>query len=283
MSTIHSSLQFETFKPQNKLNPYVHRYLHGYTNSLDPQTLRIPPSGGMFLSYVYNSVIDVHFSNYTDKNVSRLFIGGQLRNEFPILESRGKFGLLGVEFNPAGFYYLFERKASLFTDKLINLSEINLKDSTFLTSKLNSKNRIEEYISILEAYLIGQISEQTKAPLVEKALKIIVKYNGHIKINHLAYECGSYPKKLLREFQKIIGVPPKHYAKIIQLNTAFSSINEKNQVKLNEIALDSGYFDQSHFIKDFNRYIGTRPHSFLKSNDQFLKTFMTKRRLQENK
>ncbi|MDZ7671109.1 MAG: hypothetical protein U5Q16_17445 [Gammaproteobacteria bacterium] len=43
---------YATFEPSRDLKPFVHRYLHGWRDDDGSNWLRIPPTGGVFLSYV---------------------------------------------------------------------------------------------------------------------------------------------------------------------------------------------------------------------------------------
>ena len=77
-----------------------------------------------------------------------------------------------------------------------------------------------------------------------------------------------------RKFKEIIGVSPKYFCKIIQLNTVFEMLNSSDIEKTHHLALDCGYFDQAHFIRDFKKMIGSSPRKFLEGNYSFVKEYM---------
>jgi len=72
---------------------------------------------------------------------------------------------------------------------------------------------------------------------------------------------GVCERHFRRIFKKVIGVAPKYFCKVIQLNTVFDMLSTSATEKLHHLALDCGYYDQSHFINDFNRLIGESPEN----------------------
>ena len=70
-------------------------------------------------------------------------------------------------------------------------------------------------------------------------------------------------RQLERNFKKQIGVSPKQLGKVIRLQTALKMLLDPKTERLTEIAYESEYFDQAHFIKDFKEFTGINPKDFL--------------------
>ena len=66
-----------------------------------------------------------------------------------------------------------------------------------------------------------------------------------------------------KRFRKSMGVSPKSFSYIIRMKHIIA--NGVNKQTLSEIAYDAGYFDQSHFIKDFRLFTGQTPTDFFRS------------------
>ena len=66
---------------------------------------------------------------------------------------------------------------------------------------------------------------------------------------------------------------PKYFCKVIQINFNFELLRTSNTEKLHHLALDCGYYDQAHFINDFNRFIGESPTKFLRGQHGFVKSY----------
>jgi len=265
--------RYEIFNPSLKLQQYITRYLHGYTVHNGQHTVRIPPSGGIFLSLVYGDLLEVHFSDRVYKKKHRVFIGGQLYTDFPVLKCNGKFGLIGLEFRPTGFYKMFGLNASKFTDNIYDLKDVLPADYQVIASIIR-ENNIEDILSKAEKYLTSRKKADANTDTVDQAIGHIEAANGNVSIAHLSQKIQISSRTLNRLFLKKVGLPPKSFAKIVQFNTILSYIEDNDNERLHSLAVDNGYFDHAHFIRDFKRFVGINPLEFFKSKNQFLKTFL---------
>jgi len=269
--------QYKEYNPSLVLKPFVARFIQGWTINDLPHKLTIPPSGGIFLSYVFGAPINIHFKNRVNKDRPRLFIGGQLRKESPVLEPQGKFGLLGTEFTPTGFYKLFHENASRFTDDAVDFGEVIPRDHDRLLDQLSNASEVTDYIQIIDRYLTKKIPEALDVAKVDKAVTKLQRSNGMISVGELADHCSLSSRHLRRKFLTAVGVSPKYFSKIVQFNAVISSMQQNDQERLHHLALECGYFDQAHFIRDFNKFVGQNPLQFLQNNDQFLRTYLGKK------
>lgn len=72
---------------------------------------------------------------------------------------------------------------------------------------------------------------------------------------------------LNRLFIKEIGITPKKFERLIKFRKSFCKlIGEKSD--LTSVSLNSGYFDQAHFIREFKLFIGQTPSAFQKKIKQ---------------
>lgn len=265
---------YQSFEPSESLRPFVRRFLHGYTDHSRTHRLTIPPSRGMFLSYVEGTSLTVHFSDRCFIGRPRLFIGGQLRREAPVLESDGRFGLIGTEFNPTGFHRLFHRDAEPFTDEITDLRDLAPADADRLAGELDGLDRVPEMIAGLDRYLCSRVPAALDTPVVDGCVAQVEQARGVVRVEELAARFGLGGRRLHRYFLRAVGVGPKHFAKIVQLNAVVESLTAGDRQRLDTLALDCGYYDQSHFIRDFQRYVGINPMTFLQDEEPFLRTFL---------
>ena len=82
---------------------------------------------------------------------------------------------------------------------------------------------------------------------------------------------GSYTgtqKHLISQFKKFVGLTPKNYQRIQRFNEIFMQMQNDQFLSWSDIALQCGYSDQSHFIREFKHFSGFNPESYLKHEDQ---------------
>jgi methylphosphotriester-DNA--protein-cysteine methyltransferase len=82
----------------------------------------------------------------------------------------------------------------------------------------------------------------------------------------LIKKAGYSQKHIIHLFKKYVGITPKYFQRIFRFNQALHALHRAipNQTNWSDIyAID--YFDQAHFIKEFNHFTGASPHAFITS------------------
>ena len=59
---------------------------------------------------------------------------------------------------------------------------------------------------------------------------------------------------------------PKQLARVARLQSTFKMLAQKKFTSLTSVAYETRYYDQAHFIKDFNKFTGISPKSFYADN-----------------
>ena len=83
-------------------------------------------------------------------------------------------------------------------------------------------------------------------------------------------------RQLERHFRKQIGISPKQLGKAIRLQTTLNLLLNKKSETLTDIAYESDYFDQNHFIKDFKDLVGVTPKEYLNNEHMALSALFYK-------
>lgn len=88
-------------------------------------------------------------------------------------------------------------------------------------------------------------------------------YLDNIKLSDLSKFSGMNKYCLIRRFEEVQGLSPHKYITNLRINHSKELI--KNNKDSADLALESGFYDQSHFIKYFKEYTGTTPMKYKKS------------------
>ncbi len=275
---------YAAYPPDPVLRPFVHRFIHGWREDEGTNWLRIPPTGGLFFSYVAGAPLRVHFSDRVYDRRPRYFIGGQLRREQPVLESLGRFRLFGAELSPTGFYRLFHSRAATFTDDIADFAGLFPELATDLDARFDAaapakeasakQTSAKQTVGAMQSFLRSLVPQALEVPQIEAIVRDIADARGLVSIGELGRRHGLSTRAMHREFLEVVGIPPKHYAKIVQVNAVVGAMQAGDHEELASLAMNHGYFDQSHFIRDFKRFVGASPTVFLRSNSAFLRTYL---------
>src|SRR5262249_35778190 len=117
-------------------------------------------------------------------------------------------------------------------------------------------------IQLIENFLIACATTTSPDPLVSAAVSWIEESQAIARIGELARRVGLSQSALERRFRRVVGASPKKFASIVRLRHVLY-LRSKG-AGLTSIAHAAGYYDQSHFIKDFRRFSGLAPESFFR-------------------
>lgn len=150
-----------------------------------------------------------------------------------------------------------------FLNSVVNLqSVIGNESNNIHDSILECSNSIPDTIQTIEKFLIKLLNtKKSTHPNVLNALQLIEGSKGKNKISELAKNLHTTERTLERIFLNHVGVPPKIYLGIYRVSSflQYMSMNKKSSPKT---LYDFGYFDQSHFIREFKKFVGKSPTKY---------------------
>lgn len=189
----------------------------------------------------------------------RILLSGQIRRYF-FLENTGISAMLGIKLMPSATYALFGRDTSPLTDKVVPLQSFtgNLPPALLLESQLKPEDRMYIAGKWIESIMPAFDGEGTRTAQI---VTDIIDRKGLVDIASLASSYHISRRHLEREFKRAVGLSPKYFSRIIQFNYIFEAIRARDN-RWVEVALNSGYFDQSHFIKNFKEFTGEAPSQY---------------------
>ena len=94
-------------------------------------------------------------------------------------------------------------------------------------------------------------------PLVTRAATLLADARDEASVFAVAAVLGVSERQLERRFLARIGVTPKRFATLRRFERAVARATAAPS--LTAAALDAGYYDQSHFIREFRRFVGASP------------------------
>lgn len=143
-----------------------------------------------------------------------------------------------------------------------------------LWEKLYVADSLQERIKVFQNHAMSSIIDQDYTPsFVEYCAILICVSGGNISLEEIEKETG-YSQRYCREkFRETYGISIKQYSRIVRIQSALTHIMMKRQTKLTEIAYDTGFFDQSHFINEFKRLVSLSPSKFRKTYLEMLKKY----------
>lgn len=81
----------------------------------------------------------------------------------------------------------------------------------------------------------------------------------------IAAELGVSHPHLDREFERVVGLTPTALGRILRLRRLLATLDVHGTVHWGAVAAGWGWFDQSHFIRDFKRHTGVTPSAYVRA------------------
>lgn len=252
-SYFHKHFSLQRFYPSKKLSDLVEHYwlVNWHLPHGESYTQSVIPHPNTHLTIMENAS---HIQGVCQSKYNHTMVGN------------GE--VLGVKFKPAGFFP-FATMANVSMNTLLN----NKKEISDFFSLKYSLNKIEtcllntkqvsEKIEVLESllffdYLDKQTNVDEKICLINTMVNTIAT-KKIMSVNELCEQYQVELRTLQRLFNQYVGVSAKWIINRYRMHEALTKIESAKQFDWTQLALDLGYFDQAHFIKDFKKLIGVTP------------------------
>lgn len=258
----------KNIKPKTELREYVRKISVFQSDSKLNFKHKLTPSAFTYLSYNHKDIPISYFGNKKVHPSGRLQIAGPKINEDIYVEYNGRLSQILVEFTASGFYYLFHHSPAMLSNCLTEINNFILPNEYDRLEKILLEiTTAKKQVKVLEEFLVDK-SFKAIPPLdyIEKSLKIIEEHYGNVIVNKLAQEVGIGRRQFDRKFQEVVGVTPKYYSKITQLNYVINLMAAKNYNSIQDLAFQAEYYDLSHFAHRFKELTGLTPNEFVDSD-----------------
>ena len=207
------------------------------------------------------------------KPVGHLTLYGQLVAPSALV-MKGDFALIAYFFYPYALRSLFNVSGVELTDDHVDLHFLKAAAGFSLQEKLLNapalKDRLEEMTAFIQKLMERKTADDRK---IVFATTEILKNNGLRQLTDIRQELNVSERTFQRLFELNVGISPKMYRRICQFDAAFQALNLNPNAKLSDIAYQSGFADQSHFIRVFKEFTGLTPSQYLGQLSQYIPQF----------
>jgi AraC-like DNA-binding protein len=191
------------------------------------------------------------------------FVAG-MYDSFVIVDSCGESCCVQVNFTPTGARLFFQVPLWELSNTTLGLDELYGDRSARVVEALSEAGDWDRRFDLLDA-LIGQriASARPPRPEIQQAWRLMQETPGRLEIGILAQEVGWSHKHLIAQFRDQLGASPKLLERVLRFQRAIQRIGAGDPPRWVELALNCGYFDQSHMIREFQALAGCTPEEYL--------------------
>ena len=233
-----------------------------------PITVESPPNGYASIIFNYGTPYRVFSQKLNGELVPKAFLTGQATHSYQLLLS-GMLGMAGIVFHPTGLSTLFGLPMYGFSDERIELRAILGSRIDEWHHKIGEATTPASRVAVLEQFLNHQLLfRKTEPDRTDYAANRIVAQQGVVNISELMDELYVCRRQFERQFLQKVGVSPKYYARIRRVGALCHQLSQNHwQVAdWQDLIHQFGYYDQSHFIKEFTEFTGKSPSVYVRDN-----------------
>ncbi|MGB5819895.1 MAG: AraC family transcriptional regulator [Saonia sp.] len=252
------------FTPPEALRPYVNSIMVMANNDSKGHT-NVPLYADGYPGIMFQQSNNGLYLLPKNKKLSRLFLYGQTLQPVS-LDVHGPFDFIVFQLYPFASKYLLDVNPRELNDDCFDLLQLKHVDVGTFAQKLGATKVFEERVAIFSDLFSKLIACNRIPPhdRIQQAISLILEYKGQTTVKGVRDQLFISERTFERQFIAQVGLTPKQFAKIIQFKSSLQQLSEENYNQLLDIGLDSGFADQSHFIRTFKKYTGATPTEFLR-------------------
>ncbi len=191
------------------------------------------------------------------------FSGLQEKSIF--IESLDGTHLVSIRLSPLGATQLLGFAAPAAANSIVDLEPLFGPDARELRASLHDAESPGIRFALLENFLRDREWADVSIPeFVSEAVKRIEHAHGSLRVADLYQELDVSRKHLAVSFTRYVGVSAKAYARIHRFVWTLEQLRSTSEAEWSRLAVEAGYSDQSHLVRDFRRVGAASPTEYLR-------------------
>lgn len=180
---------------------------------------------------------------------------------FIVIDTRQLRPALVVRLKPGGAWNLLGIPGRELADRHFELADLPALRTAEFRERVGSATGTAEFGAALES-LFARSRRRNPHAAVEWAVRQICDYPGSVRIGELAGETGLSGRRFNELFLEQTGLTPKGFARVRRFAAALERVRGGRRHDWPALALESGYADQAHFIREFREFTGLTPAAY---------------------
>jgi AraC-like DNA-binding protein len=188
---------------------------------------------------------------------------------YVLVGSSGPSGGLQINLSILGARFFLARPLAELTNRVVALEDLLGVSAERFADQLRDARSWDQRFDIADRELRPRIlAAASPPPAIIWTWRRLVESHGRASVGRIVEEVGWSQKHLVARFREHIGLAPKSLARVLRFGRAVEVIKSAapgGKLRLADLALDCGYYDQAHFARDFRAFAGITPSELIAS------------------
>lgn len=250
---------FTHFPPQD-LAPYVDR-LWGWESEGD-ETIPLPtllPGTGAELYFHYGQPFE--YGPISNRRSERGHLLCLRRAPLELQQAQG-LGFIAVRFRAGMLYRFLDIPGAELIDSAESAENIWGTEGKLTVARVADAATHPERISLIVEFLRSQLRDVARDDVAEAAIASLYDTSS-ISIENLAAQLHLGRRQLEKRFSSLTGQRPSEFRRLVRFQKTVRALMLASDIETVDTALAHGYYDQSHFIRDFKSFAQSSPLAYL--------------------
>ncbi|MEJ7644583.1 MAG: AraC family transcriptional regulator [Chryseolinea sp.] len=256
-------IQYRMHKPHGVLAQFVRFFwsLEAQVGALDPFIHRALPDNCVELIFYCKGGFSI---SSLDGDEGRTFASGVFgqAQKFRQFKAKRDFSLFGVYLYPYTLKILFNLPANDVSNEMVKSETLWGIKGKILEEQIMLAKTAEQRVQIVSNFFLERVRAiQRHDQTFMLQIKSVVDNNNLLSIASFAHDCNLSRRQFERKFNDFSGLSPKDFFSIVRFKNVLREIDQIRK-PLAQIAIDNGYYDQSHLTNEFKKFSGYSPREY---------------------
>ncbi len=250
------------YKPAPPLARFVRALWYTSAPPRERSLDRVLPTGRVqvILNLARDYLSDCRDDGQKERMAPALVIGA--RSIYELIDASDMANLIGIVFEPGGFSTFAGDAVDLFSNRNWALADLWGAAEQGLRDSLREIQGPRERMQYLEQFLLNRLAaklakqDSSRLNVVEFAIHRFERSPGMATVREVSRGTGWSERRFSQIFREEVGFSPKVWCRIRRFQRAVERLHAGVDVPWAQLALDCGFYDQSHFANEFRAFSG---------------------------
>lgn len=202
------------------------------------------------------------------KRFSGAVVSGTYSGPF-VIDTQEHVSVVGVHFRPGGAFPFLGTEASELANAHVDLEALWGTSAIELRERLCAAKTTAERFDLLEKALADHLFRPLERHYaVRFALDTFGRAESGLAVRDVARDAGLSQRRFIQLFTREVGMSPKLYCRVRRFQQTLQTVQRAAEPNWARLALDCGYYDQSHLIHDFRFFSNLSPTEYLRQRSE---------------
>ena len=269
-------VHYAEWEPSPRLAPFVRRIwtLRGAASSGAVAAEPIVPDGCVELIFHLGDPF-VQVVSGVQTIQPRAMVVGQATSP-TIVGPSGVVDVIGVRFHPWSAAAVLRVSAGDLRDRVLPMDDVLGATAADLWTRLHDRPAAGSTRSHVERVIERMLMKRTPPdPAVAALVRHFAAHPTVPSIRGVASRFGRTSRWVQRTFAESVGLAPKMLVRIVRVQHVLGMARDNPAATWSSMAIQAGYYDQAHLIRDFRQLVGTTPTELDLERRSLTETFVS--------